>query len=603
MLAAVVAGLLLRLAWVCWVSADPSQPLSDSAQHLSMADQFSRLQDYRIGDHLTAYHAPGYPFLLAPMALLSRVTGAFSLTFGAALVNVVAGTVSIAFVASLARSWIGDRAAGVAAWLLALAPGAIYLTAVALNETVHTAVVLGALVGLTALLQGRLEPRTSVLVGLGALVGYAILVRATGAILLVVAVLAARVVAGSWRSACRPAALLVVTAVAVVLPWTIRNGVQVGVWSPSANGAAFLCHGHGERAQAEEVDLSDDDIARCFVGTAYGPDPHEGRWYRDTILDAVDWAVAHPGEELDLTIDKTFALYADDSQALADAADFGERTVAGEVTTRRLDRLADAWHRLVLLLAVLALALSSRARRAWPLLVTVAGLTVAVWAGSVLDRYHHTIMAILTVFASATMVQMGRWASAGIRDREEVEDPAEEDSPLPVAEGVVQAADTAGRFTGPLRHPFLSFALAVAAGAAACSLAFDALSFASSTEWVYARGAWLLTAIGVAVGIVAAFLALADLLVLSRGTVAFRTGVRRLLALDAALVALSASFVIRHSSDFRFHDATAVPAVVLTVLGLGAMAVCLWLSDTLTHGYGIRVALDEERRKGFEPAD
>jgi uncharacterized membrane protein len=252
---------------------------------------------------------------------------------------------------------------------------------------------------------------------------------------------------------------------------------------------------------------------------------------------------------------------------------------------------------------VLGLALSAKARRAWPLLVTVGGLTVAVWAGSVLDRYHHSIMAILTVLASATMVEMGRWASAGIRDRGEAEDEQVDDGPPPPAEGVVLAAGTAGRFTGPLRHPILTAVLAVATGAWAASLAFDALSFVSSTEWVYARGAWLLTAIGVGAGIVAAFLALADLLVLPRGTTAFRTGVRRLLALDAALVAFSASFVIRHQSDFAFHDHTAVSAVVLSVLGLVAVAACLWLSDTLTHEHGVRVALDAERQKGFEPAD
>jgi uncharacterized membrane protein len=588
---------------VLWETADPSGPLSDTAQHLSMAEQFSRLESYRINGALSAYHAPGYPFLLTPVAWLSRTTGWFSLSFGAALVNVVAGTVTIVLAALLAQAWIGRRATTPAAWLLAVAPAPIYLTSIALNETVHTTVVLAALLVVTALLQGRLTPRPAVLAGLGALVGYAVLVRATGAVLVVVAVIALRVVTRSWRSTLRPALVVLGIAAVMVLPWVVRNGVQVGVWSPSGNAAAFLCHGHGPRAQAEEVDLSDDDISRCFVGTAYGPDPDEATWYRERVSDALSWAVGHPGEELSLTVRKTVALYLDDSQSLADAADFNTRHLASPATTRRLDWLADAWQRLVVVLALAGLVLSRDARRAWPLWGTVVGLTMAVWAGSVLDRYHHTIMAIAVTFASATLVTVGRWASAGVGIVGDVghRDPAEDGPPPSPEEGLAAASTFHSRWTGPQGHPFQPILAAVALGAWVGALVFDGISLVSSTEWVYARGAWLMTGLGVAAALGAAFAALADLLAVPAGTVARQVGVRHLIAVDVAIVAQTASFLVRNGSDFPFHEPSPTAAIVLSVVGLAAMGVSQWLAGTLTYRYGLRVLPDAERLEGFRP--
>jgi uncharacterized membrane protein len=350
------------------------------------------------------------------------------------------------------------------------------------------------------------------------------------------------------------------------------------------------------------VDLSDDDISRCFIGTAYAPDPDEGRWYRDTVGDALSWAVRHPGEELRLTVHKTVALYTDDSQSLADAADFGERALASPEATRRLDRLADAWQRAVTVLALLGLVVSPAARRAWPLWATIAGLTVAVWGGSVLDRYHHTIMAIAVTFASATLVAMGRWASSGVGIvGEAVRGDAEDGAPPTAEEGLARASTFHSRWTGPAGHPFQPILAGVALGAWACALVFDALSFVSSTEWVYARGAWLLTGLGVAAALGAAFAALADLLAVPRGTPAFRVGVRHLIALDVALLAQAISFVIRNSSDFAFHDHSPTPAVALSVVGLAAMAVNQWLAGTLTYRYGLRVRPDAERLEGYGP--
>jgi uncharacterized membrane protein len=605
-LAAVVVGTLLRLVWATWVTADPSEPFSDTAQHLSVADQFSRFQGYRLNGHDTAYHSVGYPLLLAPVALLSRLTGWFSLVWGAALVNVAAAGATIALGARLADRWVGGRAAAVTAWLLALAAGPIYLTSVPLSETVHTAVVLAVLLALTAVLQARTLPTNRVVVGLGLLIGAAAFIRSTGAVLGIVGVLVLWRLAGSWRTAARPALVLALTAGAVLVPWTVRNGLEVGVWAPSSNSAAYFCHGHREGADAAEVDMTDAEISACFLGTPYGPNPDEAQWYRETTREALSWALEHPGEELRLIAEKTAVLFASDRQAVGDAADFGNRRLADEGTVRLLGDLADGWLRITLLLGALALALSGAVRRAWPLWATVLGLVAFAWGGSVVDRYHHTIMAVVAVFASATLVRMGRWASAGVGlvAGDPTEGTTDEPPPPPADEGLaIAAARTGSRWSGWGDHAVEPVLLAVATGAWASSIVFDAISIPADTAFVYARGGWLLTGIGIAFGLATAIVALLDLLAVPRGTIAFRVGVRRLVALDVAIVAFTASFLIRHRTDFLYHDATPTLAIIATILGGLALAVVHWLGGTLTYGYGLRVALDEDRRKGFEPSD
>jgi uncharacterized membrane protein len=199
---------------------------------------------------------------------------------------------------------------------------------------------------------------------------------------------------------------------------------------------------------------------------------------------------------------------------------------------------------------------------------------------------------------------MGRWASAGVRTVGDAEaEEGQDDPPPPAAEGLARASRPSSWLAGPAGHPFQPILVGLATGAWASSLGFDLLSLVADTEWVYARGAWVLTGLGLAAGLVAAFAILMDLLGIPRGTVAFRCGVRRLLYFDAAVVCFAVSFVVRNRSDFAFHDHSPTLAIGLSVLGLVALAVATWLEGTLTYTYGVRVAVDQERLEGFEPAE
>ena len=629
-LAAIVVGFILRLAWVIWATASPSGPYSDTAQLLGMAEQFSHLDTYKINGVHSAFHPPGYSLLLAPFVHLARVTGVASAVFTASLVNVVAGTVSVLVGGLLAGRWFGARARTVSAWLLALAPGQIYLTNVALSETVFTAFVLLLLLLVTVrLIQPAAAPTRAWLLGIGALTGYAVLVRTPGGVLLLVAVVALVRRFGGVRAAVTPVAWLLLGAVVVLVPWTLRNGVQVGVWTPtSTNNAAFLCSGHHDGATGQfETDLEDQRY--CFQGTPFAEDPDEAAWYGRTARRAVGWALTHPVDEVRLTAWKTYDTMAHDREALSTSRDFGARHLASARVEGLLDSAADAWHYGVLALAALALATRPAARRAWPIWSTATGLLVLVWGGIALGRYHQPIMPLLALLGSATIVAMasqGRDDAADVDEDEPttVDDPPADDTvtaatgtptltrpapvgglddevPPPADEGMALASEPGSVLGGLPGHPVHPLVATVALAAFVTTVLFDLGSFAADEAWAFAKAAYVLAGLGVGVGVIAAIFGLNDLVRVPRGTEAFRTGVRHLACMDATLALFALSFVLRRSSDFARSDPVDVLPFALSLLGLATVTVGALLGRRLAYTHGVRVNLGAARRAGFEP--
>jgi len=532
---AVVVAFALRVGWVLWAgAAPPLEATSDTGRNLAMAEQFSRLETYRLNGLVSAYNPPGYPLLLVPMVWLSRWTGGFAPATGAAVVNVVAGTATVVLGGVLAGQWFGRRARTAAAWFLAVAAGPTFLTLVALTETVFTAFVLGVLVLISAILRGRSTGGRWTVACLGALIGYTALIRGPGLLLLGVAVVALRQDRGSWRTAARPVALLVGTALFVLAPWTVRNAVQVGTWTPVAtNSAAFLCQGHGDQAKADVEDMTPDDFADCFAQSPFDPrEPDEAAWASRITRRALRWAVTHPVDEIHLTWDKTYATMVNDHQALADARDGGRRDLAPAETLERLDRLGEYWHRAILLLGLVALVAWRPARRAWPLWVTAGGMLAAVWLGNALDRYHHTTMALLAVLAGALLVGL----------------------PDTVVGRRLLGAWTAGH---GVRDPML------AGAALAAAVAFDVVSWMGDTGTAE-RAALVLVGLGIVLGAVAG---LAMIRGRSRAGRALSAGVVRLQVIAVAVGLAVASFVLRWASAGDDDVEVGLLPVALAVAG------------------------------------
>jgi len=425
---AVAVGFILRLAWALWATRTPPQQLSDPGQYQQIATAFAGGHTLRVGSTISAFWPPGYPMALAPLAWLSDKTGVMSLPMAASLLNVLAGTTTIAATGALASMWIGRSARNTAAWIMALAPGPIYLTSVTLSETWYTAISLIVLVLVTMAARDGWGLRRYAAIGL--IVGYAALVRSPGALLVVAPLLAIRALHSDWRRGMRPTLAVLAGTVLVLTPWTIRNGVQVGVWTPtSTNNVAFLCLGTNDDGRTHQ-DAAEG--ARCYRQSAfddpllYGPGevppgftfshPDEAAWYTATLRGSLRAIRDDPVRQIRTIPIKTFDTFKGDTEALNDAEGFGTRPLVERRTRDVMGRAADIWLWAVIALGALGLAYVRRCRRALLLWGLVGLQVIMVWPGIGIERYHQPIMPLVAVCAAAglTAVRMARSRSETI---------------------------------------------------------------------------------------------------------------------------------------------------------------------------------------------
>lgn len=432
-LAAVLVGLALRLLWVVVVTRAPTFP-TDPSEYLRIALELGRGDTPTFGGVRgpSAYWSPGYPIVLAPFVWLADKTGWASVAFTASLVNVAAGTLTIWLTAQLAERWIGPHARVVAAWLVALAPSLVYYTSTAHTETAFTPVLLGAYL-LAGSRDEDVPARNWLFVGL--LGGLGVLFRAPGIIALAAPALALAVRRGSWRAAggdiVRATGLALVGAALLLVPWTIRNGVQVGIWSPgSTSNASALCFGHNDDISANWTrSLANRSLQiECFRGSPYddpaaylangqplpddvgdGP-PDEVAWYQDRVSDAVSWAVAHPVDEARLTAAKVVETWKSDGRVVEAARNYESATWAGRWMTP-LGVLANLWLWIVGALALAGLATVPACRRALPIWVPIVLFTLAIVGAVAQPHYRFPVLPLVAVLAAGFLCR-GAVASA-----------------------------------------------------------------------------------------------------------------------------------------------------------------------------------------------
>lgn len=422
--AAIAVGAALRLAWVIVATRTPTG-LRDPAEYLRIAVAFSHGDTLRFGGggDPSAFWPPGYPALLTPFVWAARQTGGASTAFTASLVNVVAGTATIALAGILAQRWLGPRARNPAAWLVALCPGLVFWTSTPHTETAFTPFFLGSLVA-ASIAADRPSTRRWVLVGV--LAGVAFLVRSPGVIGLAAPALALRAQRGSWRGVLRPTLIVAGVAVAVLVPWTVRNGLQVGLWSPaSTNNAGAVCFGHHDDALAlwEPEKLSQEMQLDCYGGSPYddqrfaelyersgGADtsalqenPDEAAWYRAAMGKGIGWALTHPLEEASLETRKLWETWSSEGRVIDGARNYEDPGWAGR-WQGRLEALADWWGWVVGVLALLGLALVPACRRALPVWVPIAAYTLAILGGVVDPHYRYPVVPLVAVLAGGAVV-------------------------------------------------------------------------------------------------------------------------------------------------------------------------------------------------------
>ena len=244
-----VVGLAIasRLALVVWLPMPPLAEIAvsgdgDTRYYVRQAQHLASSGEYAEG-HLRAYRPPGYPAFLS--GLLELGAGSRTVQVAQNLLYLLA----VFMLGALAwRRW-GWRAGTCVAGLATVSPLWFLLPQRALSETLF--VVLVAIGVWTALAAG-VPPGFGLALGAGVVFGAAALVREMG--LLLGAVMAVVVGGWAWRLGMRSrgialATALLLGALLVIVPWTVRNYWVFGHVVPiSTNGPINLYIGNNPDA-------------------------------------------------------------------------------------------------------------------------------------------------------------------------------------------------------------------------------------------------------------------------------------------------------------------------------------------------------------------
>jgi 4-amino-4-deoxy-L-arabinose transferase-like glycosyltransferase len=389
------AASLLRLAWVLTTRWEPL-PDDDAYRYDFTARALADGLGYvHLDGHPTAFWPPGYSLLVSALYV---VFGQHVLA--AQLLNVALGTATAGLVYLLGRQIAGHTPAVVAAGLTACWPSLVLFTGVTLSETAFT---FFALLSLWLLVKSVRSGAASVagLLVTGAVFGFAALVRGQALLLPLVAL--PYLAASGLRPTviARTLAITVVGMAAIVLPWTVRNAVELD--APvliSTNAGVDFWIGHHERANGAFGDEGGDPLV--FSHPELDPVEREVRANSDGFRKGVRYAVTHPARELVLPVKKLFWLYYNDEEGLKWNEGHGGQEFLPSGVRQALYALSNVYYFSVLALAALGvqrwLVLRDPGRVLLVSLVVYWTLVHLVFFGDA--RFHTPILPIIGLLAA-----------------------------------------------------------------------------------------------------------------------------------------------------------------------------------------------------------
>jgi hypothetical protein len=305
-----VAGVVLRLAFglLYWTG----KPLThDEQEYLAIAGNIGAGRGFDLAESRNSEsaqqfgRAPGYPVFLA--ALGAGRDPAASSPARVKVAQAIAGGCIVWLVGIFAWRAGGSRAGVTAAALAAGYPPLVWTPAYVLSETVYSTAALSAALTLQVAVDRStptMQPRTAPLaLAAGALAGAAVLIRP--------AMLMFLPFAAGWLIARRRtmlAAALMVAAIAVMAPWTIRNFRVYGrfVLIASEGGVTFWTGNHplaiGEGDLAANPQIKRADLALRRAHPNLSPEELEPIYYRE----AFRFIAEHPGQWVALLMRKAF---------------------------------------------------------------------------------------------------------------------------------------------------------------------------------------------------------------------------------------------------------------------------------------------------------
>ena len=243
-----------------YVEHTPFKAVNDAGTYNRLASNIAQTGDYDTGSGPgsgaggsrgpTAYFPPGFPYFLAVADLLDgHASGHKPALQGERIEQAVAGTAAVGLLGLVALELLGSAAALVAMALAAGYPVLIEQTGTLVAENLLVVLELAAV---WTALRARGSPHPyRWIAAAGVLTGLATLTH-QNAILLVLP-LGAAVWAAGTRA--RGAAVLVVTTLMAIAPWTIRNAVELHHFVPISDETGITLVGTYNRYSAAEREI------------------------------------------------------------------------------------------------------------------------------------------------------------------------------------------------------------------------------------------------------------------------------------------------------------------------------------------------------------
>lgn len=361
----------------------------------------------------TAFRPPAYPYLLAAVYAISPgEVGA------GRLLQALLGTLVVALLGLIAYQLWGRRVALASLAIAAVYPPLIIGGVSLFSEPLFIVFVLAAV---AAALRFRASEQLGWVVAAGALAGFAMLTRPNGFALLPIALLVwNRRPLFAWRSML-PSALLLVTMVVVLIPWTVRNAIEMDVFVPVSSQAGYTLAG-----TYNDTARTDPEFPATWRPTHLDPEyaqliirgnPEELEMNRRLMSAARRYILDHPGYVLKVGALNTWRMLHLDGKS------FNEMQIRGETGVGAFPAKSAAWS----LWAVIALAvvgtIASRRRLGPPSLWLIPALLWTVVFIEAGNRFRLPVDPFLILLAAIGVVVIGRQLTerryeSGIRGNE-----------------------------------------------------------------------------------------------------------------------------------------------------------------------------------------
>ncbi len=323
--------------------------------------------------------------------------------------NVVLGALTAGLV-----FWIGSRAFGRAAGLLAALAFAVFPSHILYVSQLHSEVVFTAAYLLAlGLLLAAPPPgeRRWVLFWLaaGLVIGVAALMRPVALSLLAVIPFALRPRGTPWPALARATLLALVPAAVVVTPWVVRNAVTVGTPTIATNASIDFWIGNHEGAPGTFV-MSYSEALPIISTDLQVQERHD---YRRGLELGWRFIREQPLDAVGLLPVKAYHLYTDDAHAVTTTETWGHTVFLSEGGRRVLRSLTDGFYYFVAVGAVagLILPVGGTQRRRWPLAAALGGWTLVHLAFFGEPRFHLPATPLMAVLAAPVWL----WAADLLR--------------------------------------------------------------------------------------------------------------------------------------------------------------------------------------------